>query len=502
MTINSQHYADLANDAYELHQNEDRITIDGVTYEVLEHVDNAFNGYQGTIYQWIDTGEIVVAHRGTEFGQGVKAALQDGGLADGGMVLARANAQAPDAIELTRRAIGYAEQSASDYGGRIPQVTVTGHSLGGCLAQITAHYFKLKGETFDAYGAVSLNRKIPEGGDLVINHVMAGDPVSAASKHFGQVRIYTTPEEVKNLASVGGYENNQSQFDVRSLSSAVLASLGSHSMHHFLNVNGEGKPDRSILADPRALELAAQFAPMIEKYRNDIATARSGVTLGARGPMGVVIDGIDHFRGPLPPGMPAIHEAQATIAWETALSWEELNGVASSRRPLAPQVDTKPPSSPGSFQPEYPLSLPDYLSPGSAPRVPLKPGQSLPGNPQAVIPSHHPDHALYAELKQRLPQETSEDRLAQITLAAKMGGVKAGQVGSLHVVENPLRMIVSGKIPGDRAQVDLAAPPPSMHETLQHSETYDQRRMQQVAQWQAQDQQLNQSHGMGGRALS
>lgn len=501
MSLSHQQYADLSNDAYEYRPpSEEPYNINGIEYRVLEHVDNNRNGYQGTIYQRVDTGEIVVAHRGTEFDQGIKAALQDGGLADGGMVLARINAQAPDAIELTRRAIRYAEKNEKGYFPP-PEVSVAGHSLGGCLAQITAHYFKLKGETFDAYGAVSLNRKIPEGGDLVINHVMAGDPVSAASKHFGQVRIYTTLEEVKNLASVGGYENNQSQFDVRSPSSAVLASLGSHSMHHFLNVNGEGKPDRSILADPRALELAAQFAPMIEKYRNDIATARSGVTLGARGPMGVVIDGIDHFRGPLPPGMPAIHEAQATIAWETALSWEELNGVASSRRPLAPQVDTKPPSSPGSFQPEYPLSLPDYLSPGSAPRVPLKPGQSLPGNPQAVIPSHHPDHALYAEQKQRLPPETSEDRLAQITLAAKMGGVKAGQVDSLHVAENPLRMIVSGKIPGDRAQVNLTAPPPSMHETLERSETYDQRRMQQVAQWQAQDQQLNQSHGMGGRAL-
>jgi putative lipase involved disintegration of autophagic bodies len=41
-----------------------------------------------------------------------------------------------------------------------PQVTVTGHSLGGALAQITSHHFNVKGETFNAYGAVSLSYRI------------------------------------------------------------------------------------------------------------------------------------------------------------------------------------------------------------------------------------------------------------------------------------------------------------------------------------------------------
>ncbi|KLB48520.1 lipase, partial [Xanthomonas euvesicatoria] len=78
-------------------------------------------------------------------------------------------------ITFTQRALKYAEQKHLSTGLPIPDVTVAGHSLGGNLAQVTAHHFGLKGQTFDAYGAVSLDRRIPEGGSDVINHVMAGD---------------------------------------------------------------------------------------------------------------------------------------------------------------------------------------------------------------------------------------------------------------------------------------------------------------------------------------
>ncbi len=75
------------------------------------------------------------------------------------------------------------------------------------MAQITSHHFNVKGETFNAYGAVSLSYRIPEGGNTMINHVMASDPVSAASPHFGQVRIYAKPDEIKTLAA-NGFSNH------------------------------------------------------------------------------------------------------------------------------------------------------------------------------------------------------------------------------------------------------------------------------------------------------
>ena len=202
MSITSQQYANLTQHAYgEEHDGKEgqmrhlvneKIILEGVTYKVLEYMDRT-SGYQGAIYQRVDTGQIVVAHRGTEFG---REFVRDGVLADGGMVATRTNSQMADALELTQRALTLAKHSDNllKY-GHTPEVTVTGHSLGGVLAQITAYKFRLRGETFNAYGAVSLGYKIPEGGTQVVNHVKASDPVSAASRHFG--RCANTPASRK-----------------------------------------------------------------------------------------------------------------------------------------------------------------------------------------------------------------------------------------------------------------------------------------------------------------
>jgi len=106
MSITSQQYANLTMHAYgEKFGGEDRrmrhlvdekVTLKGVTYKVVAHADK-LSGYQGTIYQRMDTGQIVVAHRGTEFG---REAIKDGLIADGRMVVARSNRQAADAIAL------------------------------------------------------------------------------------------------------------------------------------------------------------------------------------------------------------------------------------------------------------------------------------------------------------------------------------------------------------------------------------------------------------------
>lgn len=64
----------------------------------------------------------------------------------------------------------------------------------------------------------------------------------------------------------------------------------SHRMHHFLDVDAKGQPDRSILSQPHARELAEQHRPMFEKYRGDIENLRAGVSVGAaitRGAQGI-----------------------------------------------------------------------------------------------------------------------------------------------------------------------------------------------------------------------
>ncbi|MGO1070093.1 hypothetical protein [Lysobacter sp. CA199] len=289
MTIPTQQYANLAEQSYGddqkgsegkwLHPVNKVFELEGVKYKALEYMDRP-SGYQGAIYQRVDTGEIVVAHCGTEFG---REATRDGVIADGGMVAMGSNAQAKDAIEFTKRAISLAEKSARDYGGHAPEVTITGHSLGGCLAQITAHKFGLRGEAFNPYGAASLDYGVPKGGDRFVNHVMAGDAVSAASPHYGQVRVYAKPEEINSLKGAGYNNHDRISTDILHRAPLVAAVASgtkgrSHNMDNFLNVDGDGHEDVSVLRDPKTQALAKQYDPMIDKYRDDVRHLRAGIT--------------------------------------------------------------------------------------------------------------------------------------------------------------------------------------------------------------------------------
>lgn len=298
MKPTSQQYAILSNEGYVDHKvgkrspgDRERVDVGGESYEILEHVNNSKTGYQGTIYQRVGGGDIVVAHRGTE------EIYRDAVQADGSMVFQRTNPQAEDAIALTKSALGYAAKQEQRT-GHAPEVTVTGHSLGGALAQISAHHFDLKGETFNAYGAASLAYRIPEGGTSMINHVMAADPVSAASPHYGEVRIYARPNEVAMLSAMG-YSNSRVNFLIPdSPVASAVNSLGSHTIKNFLD-------ERSPLNDPQARQLADQNKRMINEYRSDLDEIRAGITLLGRGPGGLQTDLINAVRGPLAPGEPA-----------------------------------------------------------------------------------------------------------------------------------------------------------------------------------------------------
>lgn len=316
MTLASQQYANLVEHSYDRDgQMRDlvnkEIELEGVRYKILHFVDNTRTGYQGTVYQHLGSGDIVVAHRGTEF---ERQRWDDLIKTDGTMVLTRANLQADDAVALTRWARDYAEKQGQLPGKRTPEVTVTGHSLGGTLAQVSAHYYDLRGETFNAYGAVSLDRRIPEGGDRVVNHVMAADTVSSASPHYGKVRIYAQPDEIGMLVGAG-YANNVARLlDPRASLVAGIRGFGSHDMHRFLNVDGEQRPDRSVLGDVRTQALAREYAPMIGKYRDDVEGMRGAITITARGPHGALRDGFDALRGTVPAGEPGARDERARTA--------------------------------------------------------------------------------------------------------------------------------------------------------------------------------------------
>lgn len=435
MSLTSQQYAALAKDSYdkppETGENSRTVVIGDVSYKRLEYIDSP-SGYQEIIYRRIDTNEIVVAHRGTETERELK---QDGVYTDGGMVAARHNRQAAEAIELTRHALVYAQKIGKD--GKAPDVTVTGHSLGGNLAQVTAHHFGLKGETFNAYGAVSLDRRIPEGGTDVINHVMAGDAVSAASKHYGQVKVYATPQEIA-LLQQAGYDNTHSVLDDRN--PLVAVGLGdSHRIHNFLPVDGNGKPDRSVLEDPQAQQLAKQYAPMIEKYRDDVSLMRGGLTLTSRSLQSMnLVDGIDHLRDPLAPG--------AGMAEMAAQRWAET-------QERMQREDRQV-----------------YVPPGW--KMPLGPSPERCVDPGAASVSNEP---LYWAVHSNLPAGTSDAvTMHAIVEAKRMGIVHPDQLQS--VTANQDAIWILGHTPGYRVKVDLAESIPPVQESIRQSQALDAQR--------------------------
>lgn len=278
----SVEYAALSQDSYR-----DRVVdpnvvfpINGVNYRVLATANNRDNGYQGTVYQRVDTREIVVAHRGTEPSNGIGEFWRDVVRTDGGMAINATNNQSPDAIALTQRAVDLAREEG-ERSGRTPPVTTTGHSLGGTLAQITAHRLGLHGETFNAYGAAGLNMGVPAGGDDMINHVRASDTVSAASPQYGQTRVYATPDDISALEDAGYANNRKRSFvpligDFRDPTGVVIhRGLAAHDISAF---SGPG----SIMT-PENSERARRFDPMIDKFRDDIGAVRSGITGTSQG---------------------------------------------------------------------------------------------------------------------------------------------------------------------------------------------------------------------------
>ena len=116
-------------------------------------------------------------------------------------------------------------------------------------------------------------------------------------------------------------------------------SADSHSMHNFLPVDGEGRADRSALADPQARGLAEDHRGIIADYRDDVGDLRRSVTVAARGPLGLVLDGIDRVRGPLAPGEPAAQEVRRPTGSPQATPGPSVTSTAPAVWQPSPEIE-------------------------------------------------------------------------------------------------------------------------------------------------------------------
>ncbi|MBB5357659.1 pimeloyl-ACP methyl ester carboxylesterase [Rhodanobacter sp. ANJX3] len=268
MTLSTEDHAMLAADAYNTHSLGQEVTLAGIRYKVLDEAHDRLTGYQGTAYVREDTGDVVIAHCGTD---AARMKYQDIAT-DIGMVTAGVNVQTADAMAFTKKALeqgkNYDEQNHLPF-----HATVTGHSLGGTLAEITAYKYNLHGETFNAYGAAGLFQGVPEGGHQVINYVRATDVVSAASQHFGETRIYASPQDIDRLQKAG-YHDTNGPLSPRLPIEGV--DLDAHSVTNFLPDNP--RLGHSIISKENEA-LYASHKGMIDQYRHDVLAARTVVSL-------------------------------------------------------------------------------------------------------------------------------------------------------------------------------------------------------------------------------
>ena len=227
------------------------ITLNGIKYAVERISDNPKNGYFGAIYRRLDTNELVVVHRGTEF-----ETRQDRE-ADMRMVKSHTNPQYNDARALTEVANAMAKHN----GAKIYQ---TGHSLGGALAQLCGNRYGQRTETFNAFGAAGLKEALPINplaDRLIINHRMGGDYVSSASNHLGRSILYTTKNEVDNLRK-GGFATQDTSDDNFLANKWNLYS--SHAINNFTPEKG-----LSVLSPHSpAHQLAEENMAMLSRFNN------------------------------------------------------------------------------------------------------------------------------------------------------------------------------------------------------------------------------------------
>lgn len=410
MTISSTDYALLAQDAYQDPVLNKPKILGGVTYEAFDTQNDPVTGFQATAYKRMDTGEVVIAYRGTEFD---REPVQDGGV-DAAMVLTGVNLQSPDAEAFTQRVLEKARLDAELH-HRPLQVTVTGHSLGGTLAEINAAKFGLHGETFNAYGAASL-KGVPEGGNTVIDHVRAGDLVSAASPHYGQVRVYAAQQDIDTL-SHAGYRDDSGILSLRNPIKAT--DFDAHAIDNF--VPNSKLLGQSIIAPENEARYEAHKG-MVDRYRNDVADIRLGLSASWEIPkaIGEFKDNLEHKAFELVgEGILAVEHGIEGAVHEAKEGFEHLKeGFEHVKEEITEGIHAIEEKASGAW---HTLTHPKEWFEHDKPQVNLD-------HPQ------HPDNALFEQAKkavhqldaahQRTPDIRSDNFAGAVTVAARREGIE------------------------------------------------------------------------------
>ena len=200
----------LANESYktfDLVKQENKEKPDPITnpatnssFEVIDQIESA-NGFSATVFRNINTNEYTIACRGTEFTD-----LNDF-RTNARMVVSSKNNQFEEAKRFTDEQIKAI--LASDPNAKI---IVTGHSLGGSLAQYIAYETGHKAVTFNSFGAKSSiqntdnfdSQKFEKNSNNVTNIINTSDVVSVISDHYGNNFTLGSFDKIQTLFEIAG----------------------------------------------------------------------------------------------------------------------------------------------------------------------------------------------------------------------------------------------------------------------------------------------------------
>ncbi|XUP29370.1 XVIPCD domain-containing protein [Xanthomonas axonopodis pv. vasculorum] len=285
-----QERADAANDAYANRSRRDiekkkEVNLDGQRYQVFGYANDPITGFHATAYKSLAKPyNIIIAYRGTDpglFSGETKAEKAGHALTtfqdiavDATMVRDAVNPQKAAADAFTAQMLAKAAKQG------IPKnhITVAGHSLGGALAQIEAAKYGLSGSTYNAYGASDLIDGPPQPGCHLTNYRMAGDVVSAASPHLGEVVSLASQDDIHSLRA-GRY------LDAPACAPPPNALLAMRLDDHGGQQHFHSKSPDNVLQPQRFQQAAQRYAQhqaVIERFGRDVSAARADLALSLR----------------------------------------------------------------------------------------------------------------------------------------------------------------------------------------------------------------------------
>jgi hypothetical protein len=394
MSLTSEDYALLAKDAYRSRIPGENVALGSKMYKVFDSSEPSRLGFQATAYRSGDKSEVVIAYRGTEFD---REPIKDSGV-DAAMVLGGINPQDSSARSFTEHVID-AVRSDDRKSGVTTHISVTGHSLGGTLAELNAGRFGLDGQTFNAYGAKGLDPHITGVTGRLVDHARAGDPVSAANPHLGVVKIYASQKDVDRIGAAG-YDHHDRFNNLRT---ALAVDFSSHGIENFV-------PNNEVLGNsilsPEAEARYRGNRELIDSYRSDISVIRSHASVAWEAQRAVTdhVERAGHYVAES-----SLHAGQAVAADVARGAIHAYDGARALGMTPDYAADARWGSRTGSPELDRLLHPPKLTEPG------------------------HPDHAMFQQALHgvhavdastgRKPDQMSENLAGALTVEARRNGL-------------------------------------------------------------------------------